>query len=68
MKHPVLIKTRGQHTALIYDLNSADEYRVVFYENGVRLPKADYFTPDEDDARGTAEAELLRIEERNPVQ
>lgn len=39
--------------------NENGEYRVKFFDNGVYMPDADYFTDDYKDAIGTARASIL---------
>lgn len=72
MSQPSKVLVQGNCAALIYDpseiviLDDAwlDEVCVKFYSNGEYLSAADYFTPDMDDAIGTAELELQRMSER----
>lgn len=55
-----LIKTiaNGHYQAKIYRDAEWDEYVVVFFRDGKRLPDADYHTGDWDDADATAQAVL----------
>lgn len=57
---------RGNHTARILWDDNWEEYIVVFYHLGKRLPESTtYHTDNFDDARETAKAELERMEGKN---
>ena len=53
----------GSNVAKIFFSEVLEEYRVEFWAGPEYLDPADYFTPDLDDAIGTAHSELRRMEE-----
>ena len=52
----------GAHTAHVYRDSDWDEYRVRFYKDGKHLgSEKDYHSDDLSDAKGTADAEIKRM-------
>lgn len=47
--------------AIVYRDPDWNEYRVVFYRDGVKLPDANYYTGDKEDAMSTAQHEVERM-------
>lgn len=62
MKQVGILKVSTGQTAKIFHDAEYSEYRVKFYDDeGQHLTYADYHTDSEEDARGTARAELERM-------
>lgn len=61
---PLILKAHLVHMldeAKVYKDTSWNEYRVRFFKEGNYLPKCDYHTNDEQDARDTARHQLANL-------
>ena len=62
MNEVLMVIVQGESAAIILHDWNWEEYRVQFWRNRERLKDADYHTEEFDDAVGTAQAELERME------
>lgn len=62
MRQVGILRVCTGQKAIIYENAEYGDFQVNFYdEGGRRIPGASYHTDDEEDARGTARAELERM-------